>query len=93
MEIRLQIPDDFIYSLVEDMRMREGKETAVEIAREAFTLLRWAVDEVRKGRVILSGKPDASDARRLRMRSLEMVRPVEGGIDVPYTDPGPARIS
>ena len=71
MEIRLNIDDEFIRRLQEDLR--EGRAT--EIAREALGLLRWAVDERQRNRVILSANPDGTNLNRLSMPILEKVAP------------------
>ena len=44
------------------------------ILREALTIFVWAVDEARKGRIIISVHPDGTRPQRLAMDVLERVR-------------------
>lgn len=72
-EVRVQIPDDVIQQLQSKM----GTNVKLtDIARDAFTLFNWAVDERSKGRVVLSSSEDGDNINRLKMPSLESVRKV-----------------
>jgi hypothetical protein len=61
MEIRLKIEDKDIQPLMTKL----GANSANEVAREALSLLGWAVDEAGKNRVILSTNEDGGDVHRL----------------------------
>lgn len=68
MEIRMQIPDNVIAGLQDKI----GPDfKATDIARDAMTLFKWAVEERAKGRLILSGTEDLEKMARLAMPSLE----------------------
>lgn len=70
MEIRLYIDDEFMDSL--KMRLNEAKAT--DVAKDALTLLNWAVSEVKDGRVILSADKNGTDIHRLAMPALDRVK-------------------
>jgi len=68
----MQLDDEFIQTLCGTIKIPK----ASEVAKEAFTLLNWAVRERLEGRVILSADPDGQKVVRLVMPSLEaVVRP------------------
>jgi len=72
MEIRLQIPDKVIAGLQEKI----GSEyKATDIARDAMTLFKWAVEERARGRVILSSTDDLEKMSRLVMASIDNAEP------------------
>ena len=72
MELRLQIPDEFVKRLQEKL----GSNIKVtDIAREALTLFNWAVEERAKGRLVLSSDEDGKGLTRLTMPSLEQAAP------------------
>lgn len=68
-KIRCEVPDDFMRKLQQAL----GCSSSLEVTQEAFTFLAWAVDERRKGRVILSSEPNGSNVERLAMRALQRV--------------------
>jgi hypothetical protein len=69
-EVRFQIADDVIGTL----REKINASSNTDVAREALTLLKWAVDEREKGHVILSADPDMKEPLvRLAMPSLERI--------------------
>ncbi len=70
MEIRLYIDDEFMDSL--KLRLNEAKAT--DVAKDALTLLNWAVSEVKEGRVILSADKNLKDIHRLAMPALDRVK-------------------
>jgi hypothetical protein len=71
-EVRFQIPDDVINGL----RAKIGVASNTDVAREALTLLNWAADERRKGRVILSADPEMkTQLVRLALPTLERITP------------------
>jgi hypothetical protein len=69
-EVRVQIPDDVIQQLQNKMG---GTAKVTDIARDAFTLFNWAVDEKARGRFVLSSEGDGGKVNRLMMPSLENV--------------------
>lgn len=52
--------------------MNEPKAT--DVAKDALTLLNWAVSEVKEGRVILSADKNLKDIHRLAMPALDRVK-------------------
>ena len=70
-DIRCSIPDDFM----RDLKRALGMHTSTDVVQEAMTILAWAVEERRRGRVILSAQRNGTDVERLAMRSLARVLP------------------
>jgi hypothetical protein len=71
-EVRLQIPD----SVIRDLQEKIGTDIkATDIAKDAITLFKWAVQERAKGRVILSSTDDFEKVSRLAMASIESAEP------------------
>ena len=68
-EVRFTIDEEYIKNL--QKKLKGAKPT--DIAREALTILNWAVDEAAKGRVILSTSRDGGDIHRLAMPALSRV--------------------
>jgi hypothetical protein len=50
-----------------------GAKTSTEVIREALTLLKWAIEEVRGDRMIFSATADGSDIHRLVSSGLQNV--------------------
>ncbi|HLF73712.1 MAG TPA: hypothetical protein VI524_05175 [Anaerolineales bacterium] len=71
MEIRIHVDDEFIETLKRKLQTTKATEVAVD----ALTLLNWAVEEAKEGRVILSAKKDGTDIHRLAMPALNQVKP------------------
>jgi len=69
-EIRLTVDENFINNLKKDT----GLDKATQVTSDALTLLRWAVDEVKKGRVLISTDENGGEARRIVMPTLEMAK-------------------
>jgi hypothetical protein len=70
MEIRLQIPD----KVIEGLQDKIGTDIkATDIAKDAITLFKWAVEERARGRLILSGTEDLEKVARLSMPSIDSV--------------------
>lgn len=67
MELRMKINDKFIDELKEET----GISNTTHLTTEAFTLLKWAVSEAKKGRVIVSENQDGTDEREVVMTSLQ----------------------
>lgn len=72
MELRLKIDDDFIEQIGKKLGTTTTKAT--EIAREALTMYKWAVDEAANGRVVLSSDTEGTDIHKLVMHNLETLR-------------------
>jgi hypothetical protein len=78
-EIRFIVDDSFLKSLQEKL----GMQNSTEVVKSALTLLNWAVDEVSKGRVILSSNEVGGDVHRLFMPALEAVKRPESTPSIP----------
>lgn len=70
MEVRTNIDDEFMNDLMNKMNISKPGP----ITKEAFTLLNWAVNEVIKGRIILSSNADGGEIKQLSMPSLDNVK-------------------
>lgn len=70
MELRMEI-DDHVMSQLKDSL---GAKKNVDVVRNALTILNWAVEEVKSGRMILSADESGGDLRRLAMPDLQFVR-------------------
>ena len=68
MELRMQVEDDFLQSMMSVLNMR-----GTDVVRESLTILYWAVKERQRGRVILSANREGRDTARLVMPSLERI--------------------
>jgi hypothetical protein len=69
MELRVNVDDDFVKKLQDSLKAKTP-----DIAKSALTLLNWAVDEVSKGRVILSTDEKGEQVHRLAMPALDVAR-------------------
>lgn len=69
-EIRFTVDEKFINGLKKDT----GIDKATQLTSDALTLLKWAVGEVKKGRVLISTDEHGSDARKIVMPVLEMAK-------------------
>ena len=67
MEIRLKINDKFI----EGLKEQTGITSTTQLTTEAFTFLKWAVNESQKGRVIVSEDQDGTEEKEVVMPSLQ----------------------
>jgi hypothetical protein len=72
-EIRLTVDEQFIDGLKKDT----GIDKASQLTSDALTLLKWAVGEVKKGRVLISTDEHGGDAKRIVMPALEMAKAKE----------------
>jgi hypothetical protein len=72
MELRVNVDDQFIRNLQKSL----GAKTP-EIAKSALTMLSWAVNEVSKGRVILSSDEKGDNVHKLAMPTLDAVKKTE----------------
>jgi hypothetical protein len=66
-ELRMQLDDEFITDLASAL----GRHKATDVVRESLTILNWAVQERRRGRVILSATSDGENVVRLAMPALD----------------------
>jgi len=69
-EIRLTVDEKFINGLKKDT----GIDKASQLTNDALTLLKWAVSEVKKGRVLISTDEKGGDAKKIVMPTLEMAK-------------------
>lgn len=69
MEVRFNIDTDFMDNLKKDLKVKNS----TDVAKEAMSLLKWAVDERKQRRVILSSKSDGSGISRLLTPGLSRV--------------------
>lgn len=67
MEIRFKIDDDFMEALKKNLKGNSNKR----ITEDALTLLNWAANEVKQGRVILSTDEKGEVVKRLAMPTLD----------------------
>ncbi len=70
MQVRLNIDDAFLRDIQDKVG---GQARVADLAKDAFTLLRWAVDEVASGRVVLSADCRGAELHRLVMPTLARV--------------------
>jgi hypothetical protein len=71
MEIRIKVDDEFM----EELKRQLKTTKATDVTVDALTLLNWAVEEAKEGRVILSAKKDGTEVHRLAMPTLNQVKP------------------
>jgi hypothetical protein len=76
MELRMEMDNAFIEDLQGKLGAGDRRLRATDVAREAFTILNWAVHERERGRVILSADPDGQRVERLAMLRLDRIRPL-----------------
>lgn len=69
-EIRFTVDEKFINGLRKDT----GIEKATQLTSDALILLKWAVGEVKKGRVLITTDENGFDARKIVMPVLEMAK-------------------
>lgn len=69
-EIRFTVDEKFIEGLKKDT----GIEKASQLTNDALTLLKWAVGEVKNGRVLISTDEHGGDAKKIVMPALEMAK-------------------
>ena len=70
MELRLNIDDDFMKKMKELLKETKNKK----LTEDAFTLLSWAANETKNGRVIISANKEGKDVKELAMPSLEKLK-------------------
>ncbi len=67
-ELRFKVDDRFMDQLSKMI----GDRSYTEIVRDALTILKWAAEERRRDRYIVSADADGKDAHRLVLPSLEI---------------------
>lgn len=66
MEIRFKISKSFMKNLCRIL----NTEDPLHVVKEALAILNWAVDEIKNGRVILSGDPKLNNLKQIKIGSL-----------------------
>lgn len=69
-EIKFTVNEKFIEGLKNDT----GIDKASQLTNDALTLFKWAVREVKSGRVLISIDHKGEDAKKIVMPTLEMSR-------------------
>lgn len=69
-EIRFTVDEKFIESL----KKETGVDKASQLTNDALILLKWAVGEVKNGRVLISTDEKGGDAKKIVMPTLEMAK-------------------
>ena len=67
MELRFKINEKF----VEELKAQTGISSTTQLTNEAFTLLKWAVSEAQKGRILVSENENGEDEKVVVMPSLQ----------------------
>lgn len=70
-EVRFTVDSEYI----DDLKKALGARNATDVAQEALTILKWAVDEKLQGRQIISADPEKGDRYRLVTPRLQNVKP------------------
>lgn len=70
-DVRLSIPDDLIKELSEKIAGPDASVKTTDIARDALSLYKWAIDEASKGRSIVSSDQQGENVQRLVMPRLQ----------------------
>ncbi len=68
MELHVKIGDEFMIEL----KYILGRTKATDVAKDAFTLLKWAANEKKQKRIILSTDLKGSNLHRLVMPGLNL---------------------
>ncbi|REG81081.1 hypothetical protein [Algoriphagus antarcticus] len=69
-EIRLNIDDKFI----EELKKETGIDKASQLTAEALTFYKWAVNEARNKRVLITTDEKGGDIKKVVMPTLEMAK-------------------
>ncbi len=70
-ELRLQVSDDLLKQFQDKLGPNMKPS---EIARDAFSLYNWALNERAKGRVVLSSEESGKDVTRITTPALDRVK-------------------
>jgi hypothetical protein len=68
---RVSINDDFLKQLQDTLKT----DNAAKVTEEALTLLKWAANEIKQGRTILSSDPQGKDVHKLALPALSKITP------------------
>lgn len=71
MELRVKLDDEVMKSITDKVGPRFSK--GPDLAREAFTLYNWAVEQVAQGRAIVSAEQDGTLKQQVATPSLSSV--------------------
>jgi hypothetical protein len=71
-EIRLEVNKEYL----DELKSETGVEKTTQLTSEALALLKWAVNEIKNGRVLVSTDENGKDMRRIVMPSLERARSI-----------------
>lgn len=66
-ELRFKIDTNYMDELSREL----GNRSYSDIVRDALTVMKWAADERKRGRYVLSADPEGNDAHRLVLPALE----------------------
>ena len=69
-EIRLTIDDKFI----QELKKETGIDKASQLTSEALTFYRWAVNEAKNGRILITTDGKGGDLKKVVMPTLEMAK-------------------
>lgn len=69
-KVHLTIDENFINGLKKDT----GVDKATQLTSDALTLLKWAIGEVKKGRVLITTDANGYDAKKIVIPVLEMAK-------------------
>ena len=70
-DVRLTIPEDLIKEFNDKIVGPDGNIKTTDIARDALSLYKWAIDEASKGRAIVSSDQQGENVQRLVMPRLQ----------------------
>jgi len=77
MDISITVSSPFMNKL-----MAELNQTDTEVMQDALSIYRWAVDEAKKGRLVVSTSPEGEEVHRLSTVALDSVLK-ERGVSIP----------
>jgi hypothetical protein len=60
---------------MDGLKKDTGIDKASQLTSDALTLLKWAVGEVKNGRVLISTDEKGGDAKKIVMPTLERAKP------------------
>jgi hypothetical protein len=70
MEIRLQIDDE----IINELKTETDTRSTAQITNDALALFKWAVSEVKQGRVLVSQTESGTEEREIVMPILEKTK-------------------
>ncbi len=72
-EIRLTIDDRFM----EELKRETGIDKASQLTAEALTFYKWAVNEAKNKRVLITTDENGGDLKKVVMPTLEMAKHIK----------------